>query len=158
MSRTTTKAGDYYTDGAPRRKCGDCTLCCTVMGVTDLEPVKEAGVRCSHVCSRGCRIYQDRPTTCREFACVWVQGGLPKAMRPDKVAMVFTVTPDGEQIVGFWDPARPAAWRDNGVRDYLVRLGKARGHTVAMVGAPDPTNALVAYRYGADGEVKRPGS
>lgn len=95
------------------RHCGPCTLCCTVMGVVDLKPEpKPAGTRCPHECSRGCRVYQDRPKTCGDFECIWLQGAAPKAWRPDKVGFVLNahyVIPD--LLVVYVDPARPEAWR-----------------------------------------------
>ncbi|HEY1753714.1 MAG TPA: hypothetical protein VGG29_20825 [Caulobacteraceae bacterium] len=95
------------------RRCGDCTLCCTLLGVEDLSPPKPPAVKCAHVCSRGCRVYASRPRTCREFVCLWAQGAFPKRARPDRVGIVFH-THEGdelERLIGFYDPARPNDWR-----------------------------------------------
>jgi hypothetical protein len=136
-------------DGTARRRCGDCTACCTLMGVPDLEPPKPPGVKCAHVCARGCKIYSARPSTCREFNCVWVQGGLPKPMRPDRVGIVFTS--DGERLVGFWDPARPGLWRKNGLPDFL-RGVSSRGAEV-IVG---PAGGKPLHRFVDGQELDRP--
>ncbi len=142
------------TDGTAKRSCGECTLCCTVMGVPDLPAApKPPGERCGHVCSRGCRIYQQRPPTCRDFACVWAQGGLPKHMRPDKVGMVFTVDSSGELLIGFWDLARPQLWLRT-VRGYLLLLG-AKG-APSVVGPPG--DGKVARHFDQCGEHLRPAS
>ncbi|MDB5386590.1 MAG: zinc/iron-chelating protein [Planctomycetaceae bacterium] len=54
--------------------CGDCTACCTVLAVTELN--KPMRLSCSHICRDGCRIYLDRPTGCRQFNCLWLRGAL----------------------------------------------------------------------------------
>jgi hypothetical protein len=132
------------------RRCGDCTVCCTLMGVPDLEPDgKLPGDRCSHACSRGCRIYAARPTSCRQFECLWLQGGLPKPFRPDRVGIVFSVTPDGEKIVGFYDEARPTAW--HAMRAHLTAMGLAGA--VTLVG---PAGGKPLFMFGPDGEKARP--
>lgn len=120
------------------------------MGVLDMLPPKAPGVRCVQVCSRGCRVYAERPQSCRDFACVWVQGGLPKWMRPDKVGIVFTVDQDGERLVGFWDPARPLHWLRQ-VRGYLLALGLQGADVVVGPAGGQPQRA-----YGLHGELFRP--
>lgn len=106
--------------GLHPRSCGDCRLCCTVMGVPDLEPVaKPGGVACGHLCSRGCRVYPQRPQSCRDFNCLWKQGALLKADRPDKVGVVFATTDTG-RLVGHVDATRPELWRE--LIPYLERV------------------------------------
>ncbi len=56
------------------RECGDCQECCTQVGVESLD--KPAGIRCSHQCSIGCNIYENRPDQCRAFECLWIQGAI----------------------------------------------------------------------------------
>ena len=68
------------------RDCGECTVCCTVTHVPELQkPVK---VTCSN-CDKGCSIYESRPKSCRDFACAWLQGDLKEDMRPDKIGVMF---------------------------------------------------------------------
>ena len=53
------------------KSCGDCGLCCKIMGVTALE--KPAGRWCRHFGkTTGCAIYEDRPNDCRVFNCLWL--------------------------------------------------------------------------------------
>jgi len=70
----------------PDRACGGCTVCCTVLPADDETLRKQAGVDCVHCdAGAGCRIYDVRPKTCREFFCGW--RALPKlsdAWRPDR--------------------------------------------------------------------------
>ena len=67
---------------AADRSCGPCSLCCTVLRVDELK--KPAGANCPHQRgANGCGIYPDRPTICRSYRCLWRQGGLEEAERPD---------------------------------------------------------------------------
>ena len=53
------------------RQCGDCSLCCKVLGIPELEKPKD--VWCPNFAAgAGCRIYADRPPSCRNFACQWL--------------------------------------------------------------------------------------
>jgi hypothetical protein len=68
------------------RKCGSCTLCCTLLGITALG--KRPWVPCQFE-SRGCSIYADRPHECRTFRCGWLAGFGGLRDRPDKIGAVF---------------------------------------------------------------------
>lgn len=71
------------------RKCGDCSVCCTVLGVPELK--KEAGEACSN-CKPGwkaCKIYKDRPESCSSFECMWLEGHFANADKPDKIGVVL---------------------------------------------------------------------
>lgn len=81
--------------------CGDCNVCCTLMGVEELR--KPHGEACVHICPKGCSIYQFRPASCREFECLWLQmqareNPLPKAMRPDRCGVMFVPAPITDTI------------------------------------------------------------
>lgn len=71
------------------RSCGGCTLCCTVLRVDELP--KLGGVPCAHVTASGCGIYARRPAVCRGYRCMWLQGGLDEADRPDRLGAVIDV-------------------------------------------------------------------
>jgi hypothetical protein len=83
------------------------------MRVPDLDPPKEAGERCKHLCSRGCRIYATRPASCRDFNCLWKQGALPEAWKPNRIGVVFVPNEPGKKpmLLGHVDPAAPEKWR-----------------------------------------------
>lgn len=80
----------------PGRKCGACTTCCTVMRINDLEPPKPGFTDCPHQRKRrdrrgrkpGCTIYPDRPRTCRDWNCYWLDGLFEKQDRPDKIGLL----------------------------------------------------------------------
>jgi len=123
-----------------RRSCGSCTMCCKTMGVADLLPERKLpGKWCEH-CDKGvgCRVYADRPTTCREFECVWLQGGaadvLTDDMRPDKIAVVFQPTNDGKGLVAHCNPDQPLAWMKPKPLATLRACAKAGFHASARAG------------------------
>jgi hypothetical protein len=68
----------------PGRECGACDVCCVVFKIEEPSIAKEAGVRCRHLTSHGCAIYEARPDTCRKWLCGWrLIEGLPEHWRPD---------------------------------------------------------------------------
>lgn len=71
------------------RSCGECTVCCTLLGVPELN--KGAYEACSKL-DGNCTVYSSRPKSCRDFECLWLQDiGLPEH-RPDRSGLVLTVT------------------------------------------------------------------
>lgn len=109
--------------------CGPCNLCCTVMGVVfdDGRPKKEGGTRCEYAKCGGCSIYPDRPTSCREFQCLWLytQGNprglesMPRHLRPDKTGVVLEANSAGYIVA---HSHRPAQWRKQPIYDFLLTL------------------------------------
>lgn len=73
-----------------QRKCGDCTACCTLLGVSSLN--KPKNTKCEHQCKKGCAIYDKRPEGCRAFECLWLRGAFGPLDRPDKLGIVFSTT------------------------------------------------------------------
>jgi hypothetical protein len=73
------------------RACGDCTVCCTLTFVPELNKVE--GVTCIN-CDNGCSIYENRPTSCRGFSCAWLSGNIPEELRPDKVGVMIEEYPE----------------------------------------------------------------
>lgn len=71
-----------------KRECGPCTACCTVFGIEELQ--KPSHQPCAHLCSAGCQIYAERPTSCATFKCYWLRGGLSDSDRPDLSGVVLS--------------------------------------------------------------------
>src|SRR5215831_7728616 len=86
------------TEPAPGRSCGDCSLCCKVMGIAALD--KPEGVWCGHFARGvGCAIYADRPQECRAFVCQWlVNANFGPEWKPNKCKMVLVG--DGPRRLG----------------------------------------------------------
>ena len=85
-------------DEAPAsRHCGECSLCCTLLRVDALG--KAGGTPC--VCLRdagGCEIHARRPAICRSYRCLWLQGGLEEADRPDQLGAIVDLESTGESV------------------------------------------------------------
>lgn len=71
-----------------RRECGDCTVCCKVLGIAELDkPVHTVCVNCST--GKRCDAYEARPASCRRFNCVWLTNDtLPDDLKPDRCGIV----------------------------------------------------------------------
>ena len=115
--------------------CDGCTACCKIMQVRELE--KAGNVWCEHCnIGAGCRIYDDRPKSCRDFECVWLQtqkGIKPLALelRPDHSKVVISTTNDGKDIVLNVGTDRPDAW-NHGAAAKLVSSMLQDGITVLV--------------------------
>jgi hypothetical protein len=94
---------------APGRSCGDCALCCKVMGIQELE--KPPGSWCPHcVGGKLCGRYETRPGECRTFNCGYLtQAHIDEAWKPNKSKIVLVAGPNS--IMAYVDPGSPAAWR-----------------------------------------------
>lgn len=79
------------------RSCGDCSLCCTVLRVDELQ--KLGGISCVHQneSGPGCSVHEQRPQICRAYRCLWLKGGLPEENRPDRLGAVLDIFHDGAQ-------------------------------------------------------------
>lgn len=91
------------------KSCGDCGLCCKLMGVAELD--KPAGKWCAHFRrARGCDAYDVRPASCRAFNCTWLLAeGLGEDWKPSVCG--FLMHADAGRLIVECDPARPHAWR-----------------------------------------------
>lgn len=116
------------------RRCGGCTLCCTLLPVRAID--KPASTPCRHLCSKGCRIYGHHPFDCRLFKCRWLMDETTgKMRRPDKVGyvvdpMLDTIFIDEQPVdrVQVWvDPARPDAHEDPALRAWLEDVARRPG-------------------------------
>jgi hypothetical protein len=107
-------------------------MCCKLMGVKELK--KDPGLWCQHCdVGRGCKVYEERPGTCREYQCIWLQQeALGDDLRPDRCKVVLTSTMDGEGIVAHVDPKRPDAVEKGQIGGVLRRMGQ-RGTMVVVV-------------------------
>lgn len=127
-------------------ECGDCGLCCSLIGVEALA--KPRGQWCRHFSrGAGCTVYENRPHDCRHFACAYITvDGLPEEWRPDRAGfLLWSDGPDRRLMVEV-DPARPFSWK----RDPYY--GVIKGWSVRRPDNP----ALVTVRIGRDITVVLP--
>ena len=75
-------------------KCGDCTLCCDVLPIGEIE--KPESVLCGHcILKKGCNIYKDRPEACKNFDCMYIESDDMKIeLRPDNCNVIFEKVTD----------------------------------------------------------------
>ena len=96
-------------------ECGECTLCCTLLNVPELD--KSALEDCIHcVVGEGCSIWKDRPDICRGYDCAWKQSRAPLYLRPDKCHMIFERV-SGRLFLGTKDNKHPLS------KDALNQIG-----------------------------------
>lgn len=139
------------------RSCGDCTVCCTLCYVPELD--KGEGKKCKH-CDKGCVIYESRPKSCRNYKCEWLKGELPDNMRPDKSGVMIEVYP--LMVAVMLAPGHTLQTLSKEVLlalDEYVKAGKpviATGQVVRLPEGMSPQEAkdrlvetIKKYKYGA---------
>ena len=91
------------------RECGDCSLCCKLLGIEELN--KPAGKWCDNVhLGKGCEIYENRPHSCRVFTCGWLSNEtFGDHWRPTRCKMVVCMNRDasGDVLQVYTDPSNP---------------------------------------------------
>lgn len=119
--------------------CQGCTMCCKLLGVKELaKPVNKWCDHCS--IGTGCKVYDDRPPTCIEYKCVWLQSkedghDLPDNLRPDRSKVVVSATMDDHIFLAHVDPARPNAWREGDMAHFLGVLSvEAKAKVIVSFG------------------------
>ena len=84
----------------PNRSCGTCRECCVALEISEIK--KPVGVYCDLLCAEGCSIYQTRPDECRKFDCLWLEGQIPRWMKPNITHVVpwrnGVKGPDGQTV------------------------------------------------------------
>jgi hypothetical protein len=122
--------------------CGDCAMCCKLMRVDELR--KPACQWCQHINAEhhGCTIYEDRPQTCRDFECVWLQTqyqrngecAMPAELRPDRSRVVIDVLRNGSGLVFHVEQSRPDAHTRGAMGRLFVACVRRDPLTVVVVG------------------------
>ena len=116
---------------APGRSCGDCTLCCKVMGIAALD--KPRGKWCSNCdVGMGCRIYETRPEECATFYCGYMLNpDIDEAWKPSRSKIVLVPEDKGNRVAAHVDPQRPDAWKQE---PYYSTLKQWARHAVTAGG------------------------
>lgn len=109
-----------------KRQCGDCSLCCKVLAIAELDKPKDAWCP-NFAAGAGCRIYPARPPSCRDFACQWLTDlTIGPEWKPSLCKMVLDSKP--QLLVVHADPALARPWRVEPYYSVLRRLA-AQGLT-----------------------------
>ncbi|WP_304164091.1 YkgJ family cysteine cluster protein [Phenylobacterium aquaticum] len=120
-------------DIAETKSCGDCGLCCKLIGVQAID--KPQFVWCkAYRKGAGCTVYDDRPADCRAFICYWLHvPNLGDEWRPDRAGFVMHIADGGARLNIEVDPGKPQAWRQepflSAFRAWAAQ-GRARGLTL----------------------------
>lgn len=132
------------------RDCGECTACCTVKGVAELGKPTQAA--CRHLCQSRCDIYQARPKSCRDYACLWRQGWIDgdERNRPDKLGVLIDYEPftkiPGAVLLVVWEVVAGAAQSEQ-VQTLVNHLLDAHPQIKAVAycaaGQPTPHNFAI---------------
>ena len=91
---------------AKTRGCGSCNACCIAPSIVELA--KGEFQACKHLRPghQGCTVYEDRPESCRTFACGWINTEeMPSRFRPDRCGMMTMVMklPDGSRGISVFE-------------------------------------------------------
>jgi len=102
--------------------CGNCNMCCKIPSVPELK--KPVNIWCSFcLIGKGCKIYESRPSTCREYVCLWLTDGLEEDLRPDKCKIIFEPFTDSIYLA-LCDASRPDAWKSPIVLKTIAEIAK----------------------------------
>lgn len=123
--------------------CADCTACCTVFEIKEIE--KPFGKTCKYVgqtgVGKGCTIYMERPIACNHYICLYLDSQrrpeverMPEALRPNvsKVVMGWPFGLDRETLFVYPLPGYEDAWRSGPVSEHL-RMVLSRGGKIVVV-------------------------
>lgn len=116
------------------RQCGDCSLCCKVLAIPELEKPKDHWCP-NFVAGTGCGIYTDRPPSCRNFTCQWLTD---PTMGPEWKPSISKLVLDAKRrlLAVHPDPAVSKPWRAEPYHSVLKRLaaqGLVRGTIVLVI-------------------------
>jgi hypothetical protein len=140
------------------RRCGSCSLCCTVLRVDPLR--KLGGVSCIHQregSQTPCGIHgrPERPSLCGRYRCAWLRGQFESGDRPDRLGAVLDMSPRvGLPLLSIRE-ARPGVFEAS---SRLQQIAQSCRETmeVRVTCADDVMNAERAYRVLLpDGEEHR---
>lgn len=113
------------------RECGSCTECCHLMAVSEIgKPVFKWCQFCDK--SVGCKIYDNRPHSCRGFQCLWLKDmSIPDEMRPDRCGVMLEDLREFSLCLALTGENRPDAWLDPKARAIFSKIA-ADGITVGV--------------------------
>jgi hypothetical protein len=100
------------------------------LGIPELDKPKDSWCP-NFAAGTGCRIYQDRPPSCRNFSCRWLTDPtMGPEWKPSVCKMVIDSRPS--LFVAHVDPAVSAPWRAEPYISVLKRLA-AQGLTKGVI-------------------------
>lgn len=100
-------------------------MCCRLLGIREIQ--KPMGEWCPHCAiGKGCKIYEERPPSCADYQCIWLQSQatdnpMPLHTRPDKSKVVLTQQED-KVVSAHQDPGYPAAYEQGDIFKLLKAI------------------------------------
>jgi hypothetical protein len=113
------------------RTCGDCSLCCKLTEIEELN--KPEHIWCKH-CKPGkggCTIYNTRPQVCRDFVCGWLTNDVAfgDEWKPSASKIIVTASVDSHDnhVLKFAvDRSVPDRWREEPWYSTIKRIACTR--------------------------------
>ena len=124
------------------RSCGCCTLCCKLLPVPWMNSVE--GENCQH-CSPGvgCDIFNEAPSKCKEFNCLWKHADvMGEDLRPDKCGVVFEAYHIEKTVVAIVEQG--STWQEGEVKKLISQM-LMDGYPVWVL--EDKDRNLLFFRY-----------
>lgn len=116
-------------------------MCCKLLEVAEInKPLNEWCQHCE--VAVGCRIYQDRPQSCRNFNCLYITHTLKFGLRPDQCHVVFEKLPGYKIILATVDPAYPKAIDGKLVKTLIFQILRD-GYSVVISTKPGQTKHML---------------
>lgn len=113
------------------RSCGPCSMCCKLLPIAALDKPHDQWCAYCRPGRGGCAIYENRPPTCRSFACNWLADpGIGDHWYPLKSKMVVQITGGHDDKYDVFvdvhvDRGAPDAWRTQPYYAELQRMSSA---------------------------------
>jgi len=103
------------------RSCGKCKVCCTIMKVEELG--KPRGTTCEMLGAEGCSVYNQRPSSCRAFECLWLKGFGSNGHRPDR-SNVLVHAEDSPELgnIIVVNETKPGGYRNTKAKQVMKKL------------------------------------
>jgi uncharacterized protein len=115
-----------------KRTCGDCSQCCFIFPVLEVNKLKDDWCRHCRPGEGGCSIYKQRPPVCREYTCSWLAGTMPDYWYPLRSKMVLDR--QGGMLRVLTHPEHPDRWREEPYHSELKVLART-----GLMGTTDET-------------------
>jgi len=106
-----------------KKECGECTMCCELLPIPELQ--KPESILCGFCkINKGCSVYKNRPNSCKEFNCVYIQDeDVDLELRPDNSKVMFEKVTD-TLYLALELPRDIGSWRETKVLDFIEQLNK----------------------------------
>lgn len=125
------------------RNCGECSECCELLEIPTIKKPKKT--ICDNVCSSGgCSIYQDRPSECRTFQCLWSEGYTGDGQRPDKSGiMAYHVDTQYGRTLLILEIKEKAFLKRSSQKERLIKFAEKRNTPVFISSFDGETTAMI---------------